>query len=288
MLGLWSFFQILSPEFAKCTLCGLELARGTSNANSFFGHLQNEHKEEWSKAAGPGRPKLIRTSEAQDNVDDKIQDQKSEKNINEKSKGEAKIPKSIEAKAPEKIDKIIHEQIEAKISEKNPITQKIRPKKGKENVAPKGKNRKKKQNLKPKLSPTQKKIVGKNKKPEDDSIMEDLETKQITKFVCRKSEENFVKPKLPETPVVPVTEKTRILPKPEVPKNKPDMALEWNNFNIKFRVIDPDFEGGNDEFELYPNFSDTIAPTFVHKKRKDLIRSNTLNGYITSSLHDYI
>ena len=118
--------------------------------------------------------------------------------------------------------------------------------------------------------------------------MEDLETKQITKFVCRKSEENFVKPKLPETPVVPVTEKTRILPKPEVPKNKPDMALEWNNFNIKFRVIDPDFEGGNDEFELYPNFSDTIAPTFVHKKRKDLIRSNNLNGYITSSLHDYI
>ena len=119
--------------------------------------------------------------------------------------------------------------------------------------------------------------------------MEDLETKQITKFVCRKSEENFVKPKLPETPVVPVTEKTRILPKPEVPKNKPDMALEWNNFNIKFRVIDPDFEGGNDEFELYPNFSDTIAPTFVHKKPKALIRSNTgLNGYITSSLHDYI
>jgi hypothetical protein len=28
-------FQILSPQFAKCTLCGLELARGNSNANSF-------------------------------------------------------------------------------------------------------------------------------------------------------------------------------------------------------------------------------------------------------------
>ena len=188
------------------------------------------------------------------NVGDKIQDQKIEKNTIEKSKGEAKIPKNIEAKAPEKIDKLVHEKIEAKSSEKNP-TQKFRPKKGKENVAPQGKNRKKKQNL-DKLS-TQKKIVGKNKKLED-SIMEDLETKQITKFVCRKSEENFVKPKLPETPVVPVTtEKTRILSKPEVPKNKPDMALEWNNFNIKFRVIDPDFEGGNDEFELYPNFSDT-------------------------------
>ena len=49
MKGLWSFFQILSPQFAKCTLCGLELARGNSNANSFYGHLQNEHKEEWSK-----------------------------------------------------------------------------------------------------------------------------------------------------------------------------------------------------------------------------------------------
>ena len=286
MQGLWSFFQILSPEFAKCTLCGLELARGTSNANSFFGHLQNEHKEEWSKAASPGRPKLIQTSEAQENVGDKIQHQKSEKIIIEKSKGEAKIPKNIEAKAPEKIDEKIHEQIEAKISEKNPTQKFLRPKKGKENVAPKGKNQKKKQNLN-KLSPTQKKIVGKNKKLED-SIMEDLETKQITKFVCRKSEENFVKPKLPETPSVPATERTRIQPKPEVPKIKPDMALEWNNFNIKFRVIDPDFEGGNDEFELYPNFSDTIAPTFVHKKRKDLIRSNTLNGYITSSLHDYI
>ena len=49
MKGLWSFFQILSPQFAKCTLCGLELGRGTSNVNSFFGHLENNHKEEWSK-----------------------------------------------------------------------------------------------------------------------------------------------------------------------------------------------------------------------------------------------
>ena len=49
MKGLWSFFQMRSPQFAKCTLCGLELAGGNINANSFFVHLQNEHKEEWSK-----------------------------------------------------------------------------------------------------------------------------------------------------------------------------------------------------------------------------------------------
>ena len=263
MQGLWSFFQILSPELAKCTLCGLELARGTSNANSFFGHLQNEHKEEWSKAAGPGRQKLTK---AQETIDDIIKRQKSDQVIIEESKGEAKIPGKIEAKVPEKTD--------AKNCSKKP-----QPKKGKENVAPKGKkvlgshlqNRKKKQNLN-KFPPTQKKIIGKNKKLED-SIMEDLETKQITKFVCRKSEEIFVKPKFPETPSVPATERTIFQPRPEVPKNKPDMALEWNNFNIKFRVIDPDFEGGNDEFELYPNFSDTIAPTFVHRKRKDEYRT---------------
>jgi hypothetical protein len=284
MQGLWSFFQILSPEFAKCTLCGLELARGTSNANSFFGHLQNEHKEEWSKAAGPGRPKLIKTLVAQETIGDKIR-QKSDNVIIEVSKSDAKISEKFEANLSEKTEAKLPENIEAKIQgeiEAKIPTKKLRHKKGKENLAPKDK----KKNLN-KLPPPKKKIVGNNKKP-NDSLMEDLETKQITKFVCRKSEEKFVKPKLPETPVVPATERTRIQPKSEVPKIKPDMALEWNNFNIKFRVIDPDFQGRNDEFELYPNFSDTIAPTFVHKKRKDLLQSNTLNGYITSSLHDYI
>ena len=49
MKWLRSFFQILSPQFAKCTLCSLELGRGTSNVNSFFGHLKNNHKEDEPK-----------------------------------------------------------------------------------------------------------------------------------------------------------------------------------------------------------------------------------------------
>ena len=98
--------------------------------NNFWGVIGRFEKR---ITISENKPPFIKTSEAQVNVGDKIQDQKIEKNIIEKSKGEAKIPKNIEAKAPEKIDKLVHEKIEAKSSEKNP-TQKFRPKKGKENV----------------------------------------------------------------------------------------------------------------------------------------------------------
>ena len=77
MKGLWSFFQILTPQFAKCTLCGLELARGSSNVNSFFGHLENKHKEEWSKTL------FGKHSEMADGKNEEIEPEKTEKNIKE-------------------------------------------------------------------------------------------------------------------------------------------------------------------------------------------------------------
>ena len=75
MKGLWSFFQILSPQFAKCTLCGLELARGNINANSFFVHLQNEHKEEWSKTF------VSKHSKVAGGKNEKVETEKPGKNI---------------------------------------------------------------------------------------------------------------------------------------------------------------------------------------------------------------
>ena len=75
MKGLCSFFQILSPQFAKCTLCGLDLARGNSNANSFYGHLQNEHKEEWSKTY------VAKYSEVAGGKNEKVEQEKPEKNM---------------------------------------------------------------------------------------------------------------------------------------------------------------------------------------------------------------
>ena len=80
MKGLWSFFQILTPQwpqFAKCTLCGLELARGTSNVIPFFGNLENNHKEEWSKTL------FGKHSEMAGGKNEEVEPEKTEKNIKE-------------------------------------------------------------------------------------------------------------------------------------------------------------------------------------------------------------
>ena len=172
MKGLWSFFQILSPQFAKCTLCGLELARGNSNANSFYRHLQNEHKEEWSKTY------VAKYSESAGGKNEKVKQEKQEKpeknmieathewttvvGSNEKEVETKKFfkkatdgfvtvynggrgrPKTI--KTSEAVDIIEKSQIEAKVPEKievnNPENikakipkKKLQSEKGKENVS---------------------------------------------------------------------------------------------------------------------------------------------------------
>ena len=60
----------------------------------------------------------------------------------------------------------------------------------------------------------------------------------------------------PSSAAVPAT--TR--PKTRNPVNKPDVALEWSNVNIKFRIVSQDFHSNNDEYDLYPSL-DPQAPS---------------------------
>ena len=57
--------------------------------------------------------------------------------------------------------------------------------------------------------------------------------------------------------------------------------MEWNTFNITYRIIDPDFHGRNDEFQLYPNFNPKI-PSFESLKKNYSKGRNTLHSYITA------
>ena len=76
------------------------------------------------------------------------------------------------------------------------------------------------------------------------------------------TEEKAEKPEKPETPSAAVPATTR--PKTRNPVNKPDVALEWNNINIKFRIVSQDFHGNDDEFDLYPSL-DPQAPSYRYE-----------------------
>jgi len=76
---------------------------------------------------------------------------------------------------------------------------------------------------------------------------------------------------------------------PPLQSSKPEVALEWSDVTIKFRVMSsPDAE----EFDLYPNL-DVAAPSArsvimqqrLHKRRQECDK-NTLSGYIGSSTSD--
>ena len=62
---------------------------------------------------------------------------------------------------------------------------------------------------------------------------------------------------------------------------KPEVSLEWNNVQIKFRVVQQDFQ--SEEFELYPNL-DNSAPScrslMLQKRlqKRTQNTSNTLSG----------
>jgi len=76
---------------------------------------------------------------------------------------------------------------------------------------------------------------------------------------------------------------------PPLQSSKPEVALEWSDVTIKFRVMSsPDAE----EFDLYPNL-DVAAPSArsvimqqrLHKRKQECDK-NTLSGYIGSSTSD--
>jgi len=49
---------------------------------------------------------------------------------------------------------------------------------------------------------------------------------------------------------------------------KPDVALEWSNIQIKFRVVSQDFYSNNDLYDLYPDV-DPQSPSYQEDIRKN-------------------
>ena len=57
---------------------------------------------------------------------------------------------------------------------------------------------------------------------------------------------------------------TASVPAPRRTRNstiKPDVALEWSNIQIKFRVVSQDFFSNNDMYDLFPKL-DPSAPNY--------------------------
>jgi len=99
------------------------------------------------------------------------------------------------------------------------------------------------------------------------------------------TEEKAEKSEKSETSSAAVPATTR--PKTRNPVNKPDVALEWNNINIKFKIVSQDFHNNDDEYDLYPSL-DPQAPSnrSVAMQKRLLWRTvnkDTLSGYIGSS-----
>jgi len=85
---------------------------------------------------------------------------------------------------------------------------------------------------------------------DDDSV----EMKQIVNLLCKKSaKETLIKNSVSSSVIATTTGMNQKLEKN--PENRTDMALEWKDFNIRLEILDEDFHGNTDEFEIYPDMS---------------------------------
>ena len=73
-----------------------------------------------------------------------------------------------------------------------------------------------------------------------------------------------------ETAAVPTPSRTR---RTRTSAVKPDVALEWSNIQVKFRVVSKEFYSNNDFYDLYPD-EDPKSPSYQEDMRKMPIRSD--------------
>ena len=98
--------------------------------------------------------------------------------------------------------------------------------------------------------------------------------------MCKKSAKETLAKKSVSSPVIANDAISMNLK--QNPENRPDMALEWKDFNIKLRVLDEDFHGKSGEFEIYPKLS-KYMPSCETLKRKRPMNGSTLHRYIATS-----